>query len=145
MKASNNTNRKPWLGSIGRPNSRRSVPRSILAGSLAVLAMVLVIRQIIPVGNFNAESAPTFESQAAATLLPEFGDHIAISTNTQSENETASQVNAKEVLNDFLLDGLEVALAGLEIGSPVAQRRKLWRRCLLQATSSNWEHGDPMV
>lgn len=121
MKAINKINSNSRLGGVGVLNSHRRATAMILVASVTLVAIALAMISVPPNGKRSTQLAPTFHSQNRSPFQAACTVFVSRSANPQSENKIPSvvgeieQVEEIAAIYDLCMDGLEFAVAGLEV------------------------------
>ena len=127
MNATNSNKCVSWSHRIGLAIRQRRISVAIALGGLAILGITLVTSQVKPLSVKKTEELVPVSARLQSTLPKDPHHQAILSTDSQPQASapTASPDGDLEVIRDFVLDGLEFAVAGAEVFNQFGPFRKI--------------------
>lgn len=117
MNATNKTRYVSRSNGVGIAIRQRRASFAIALGGLTMFGLALASSHVVPLGLKESEVLVTANARPQSTLLPE----------PQASAPTASPDADQEAIRDFVLDGLEFAVAGAEVSNQLGPYRQIGR------------------
>ena len=116
-----------WSNGVGLLVRQWRVSIAIAVGGMAMLGIALATSQAMPLRGKKSEMLVSISAKPQSTLLPDLGHNVFLSADLQPQTivpAVTPDVDL-EVIHDFVLDGLEFAVAGAEVTNQFGPYRQI--------------------
>lgn len=147
MNATNKNKCVSWSNRVGFAIRQRRVSVAIAVGGLAMLGFALTTSQVMPLGVKKTKVLVSVSARPQSTLPTDPNHQAILSTDSQPQasTPTSSPDGELEIIRDFVLDGLEFAVAGAAVTNQFGPYRQIGSTISWLALELSQPEGDRLV